>query len=224
MNIYNGRITRRINKGLRFKFVIPPKRAALEKKEISIFCNNCTGGLILHDLGLRFDSPTVNMFFHELDFFEFIEHFEYYIKQKLIQIPNPKYDPAAPDYPVALLSGGEEYKDLELHFLHYKSFDEAFQKWETRKDRLHRESLYVIWTFMGMPQDEKLYERAQNLPIKNKVIFVNHPVDNEKFPNFFYIRGFEKQIGTGQLAEFMNFKGERYYDQFDYVNWINEGV
>ena len=86
MNIYNGRITRRINKWLRFKFVIPQKRVALEKKEISILCNNCTGGLILHDLGLRFDSPTVNMFFHELDFFEFIEHFEYYIKQKLIHI------------------------------------------------------------------------------------------------------------------------------------------
>lgn len=131
MNIYNGRITRRINKWLRFKFVIPQKRVELEKKEISILCNNCTGGLILHDLGLRFDSPTVNMFFHELDFFEFIEHFEYYIKQKLIQIPNPKYDPVAPDYPVALLSGGGKYKDLELHFLHYKSFDEAFQKWET---------------------------------------------------------------------------------------------
>lgn len=29
--------------------------------------------------------------------------------------------------------------------------------------------------------------------------------------------------GTGQLGEFMNIKGERYYDQFDYVEWINNG-
>lgn len=222
MNFYNGRITRRVNKWLRPRIVTPQKRAALEKKDISILCNNCTGGFILHDLGLRFDSPTINMFFHELDFFDFIEHFDYYMTQQLIQIPNPKYDQNAPDYPVAILNGGG-VKDIELHFLHYKNFDEANEKWEIRKARLHPENLYVIWTFMGMPQDEDIYMRAQNLPVKNKVVFVNHPVNHEKYPDFFYIKGFENQIGTGQLGEFMNLKGERYYDQFDYVEWINNG-
>lgn len=221
MNLYNGRITRRINKFLRERFVVKKKRNELKKKDISILCNNCTGGFILHDLGLRFDSPTINMFFHDLDFFDFIEHFEYYITKKLIQIPNPKYDPAAPDYPVAVLSGEGALKDIELHFLHYPNFDEANKKWETRKARLHMDSLNLIWTFMGMEPNEELYIRAQNLPIKNKVIFVNHPVDREKFPDFFYIKGFENQIGTGQLGEFMNLRGERYYDQFDYVKWIN---
>ncbi len=220
---YNGKITRRINKWLRLKIVTPKKRARLVKKDISILCNNCTGGFIFHDLGLRFDSPTINMFFHGLDFFDFIEHFEYYITKPLIRIPNPKYDPAAPDYPVAILSGGGVRKDIELHFLHYHSFEEANEKWETRKARLHMDSLYVIWTFMGMEPNEELYIRAQNLPMKNKVLFVNHPVDQEKYPDFFYIKGFENQIGTGQLGEFMNLKGERYYDQFDYVEWINNG-
>lgn len=201
---------------------LPKKRRQLEKKNISILCNNCTGGFILHDMGLRFDSPTINMFFHGLDFFDFIEHFEYYINQKLIEIPNPKYDLNAPDYPVAILPGGD-YKDIELHFLHYKSFAEANEKWETRKARLHFENLYLIWTFMGMAQDEKIYARAQNLKVANKVFFVNHPIDNEKYPDFFYIKGFENQIGTGQLSAFMNLKGERYYDQFDYVKWINNG-
>lgn len=223
MDFYNGKITRRINKWVRPRFVVPKKRAALEKNDISILCNNCTAGFILHDLGLRFDSPTVNMFFHGLDFFDFIEHFEYYIAQPLVQIPNPNYDPAAPDYPVAILSGGGVFKDLELHFLHYHSFEEANEKWESRKARLHMDSLYVIWTFMGMKPNEEQYIRAQNLPVKNKVLFVNHPVDKEKYPDFYYIKGFENQIGTGQLGDFINLKGERYYDQFDYVDWINKG-
>lgn len=47
------------------------------------------------------------MFFHNLDFFDFVEHFEYYIKQPLIQIKNPRYDTNASDYPVAILSGGD---------------------------------------------------------------------------------------------------------------------
>ena len=85
------------------------------------------------------------------------------------------------------------------------------------------DSLYVIWTFMGMEPNEELYILAQNLPVKNKVLFVNHPVDQEKYPDFFYIKGFENRIGTGQLGEFMNLKGERYYDQFDFVEWINNG-
>lgn len=76
---------------------------------------------------------------------------------------------------------------------------------------------------MGMPQDEEIYAREQKLPVKNKVLFVNHPVNHEKYPNFFYIKGFENQVGTGQLGAFMNLKGERYYDQFDYVEWINKG-
>ena len=92
MNLYNGKISRRINKWIRTKIVVPTKRRKLEKKDISILCNNCTGGFILHDLGIRFDSPTINMFFHNLDFFDFVEHFEYYIKQPLIQIKNPRYD------------------------------------------------------------------------------------------------------------------------------------
>lgn len=223
MDLYNGKITRRVNKWIRTKIVAPKKQANLKKKEISILCNNCTGGFILHDLGLRFDSPTINMFFHGLDFFDFVEHFEHYITQSLVQIPNPNYDPDAPDYPVAILSGGGLHKNIELHFLHYRSFEEANEKWEKRKARLHKDSLYLIWTFMGMEPNEEQYIRAQNLPVKNKVIFVNHPVDKDRYPDFFYIKGFENQIGTGQLGSFMNLKGERYYDQFDYVDWINRG-
>lgn len=103
---YNGKITGRVNKYIRRSIVAPKKRKELRNKDVSILCNNCIGGFILHDLGLRFDTPTINMFFHDLDFFDFVEHFDYYIKQPLVQIKNPKYDKNAPDYPVAILSGG----------------------------------------------------------------------------------------------------------------------
>lgn len=223
MNFYNGKITRRVNQWIRTRFVIPEKRRNLKKRDISILCNNCTGGFILHDLGLRFDSPTINLFFHDLDFFDFIEHFEYYIKQPLIQIKNPGYDNNAKDYPVAILSGNGKYKNLELHFLHYKTFKVAEEAWNRRKERLHMDNLYVIWTFVGMKQNEEQYMRAEKLPVKNKVFFVNHPFDKKKYPNFFYVKGFENQVGVGLISNYMNLKGERYYDQFDYVNWINNG-
>ena len=221
MNLYNNKISRRINKLIRQRLILPQKRKDLSRERISIVCNNCIGGFLLHDLGLRFDTPTINMFFHELDFFDFVEHLNYYIKQPLIKIPTPFYNGNELDYPVAILRGEGKLRDLELHFLHYSSFDEAQEKWETRKQRLNFEDLYVIWTFVGMDYNEELYKRAENLPVKKKVFFVNHPVDNEKYPSFYYIKGFENQVGLGLISEFMNLKGERYYDQFDYVKWIN---
>ena len=46
------------------------KRCNTEK--CCIICNNCTGGMILHDLGLRFDSPTINTLFFSADDFLFL--------------------------------------------------------------------------------------------------------------------------------------------------------
>lgn len=222
LNLYNNKITHRTNKLIREKIRVKAIRKKLKNQYFTILCNNCTGGFILHDLGCRFNTPTINMFFHDLDFFDFIEHFDYYIKQPTIQIDNPHYDPYAPDYPVAVLKGDGNLKDLELHFLHYKTFEEANNKWEIRKARINFEKTYVIWTFMGMEENEELYLRAQNLPCKNKVIFVNHPVDNHKYPDFYYIKGFEDQVGLGQISKFQNLLGKRYYDQFDFVKWINK--
>lgn len=224
MNLYNNKITRRTNLWIRNHIVCPQFRRKLHNTNATILCNNCTGGFVYHDFGMRFNSPTINMFFHGLDFFEFVEHFDAYISQPLTQIQNPKYDPDAPDYPVAVLSGGGTgLKDIEIHFLHYNSFVEANEKWEERKKRINLDNLFLIWTFMGMDKDEELYHRAQALPVKNKVIFVNHPIDHSEYLDFFYIKGFEKQIGLGQLGEYMDLCGHRYYDQFDFVSWLNEG-
>lgn len=224
LDFYNRLIGYRWNCFIRNNFINKKKRKKLINNEITILCNNCTGGLVLHDLGLRFNTPTINLFFYETDFFDFIEHLEYYVEQELIENIPSKFAESK-EYPIGILPGGSKYKDLELHFLHYKSFAEAKEKWENRKRRINWNNIYVIWTFMGsMGQmgNESYYERAQNLPIKNKVIFVNHPVDKNLYPSFYYIKGFEKQDGLGVISLFKNFKGERYYDQFDFVKWLNE--
>lgn len=223
MNLYNNKITRKLNKFFREKVVVLSKRKQLINKNFTLLCNNCTGGFILHDLGLRFNTPTINMYFHLFDFFDFVEDLDYYLQKPLIQCDNPLYDKNAKDYPVAILQGDDSHKDIELHFMHYSSFEEANEKWETRKSRINRENLFVIWTFKGLEKDEEIYNRAQNLPVENKVFFVNHPVDSRKYPSFYYIKGFEKQVGLGLISEYSDLMGHRYYDQFDYVSWFNKG-
>jgi len=106
MDLFNNKIIRRTNLYICNHFPIKELRKKLKKQNISILCNNCIDGFINHDLGLCYNAPTVNMFFYSLDFFDFVEYFDYYIRQLLIQIENLRYDPNAPDYPDAILSGG----------------------------------------------------------------------------------------------------------------------
>lgn len=221
---YNTKVIGRINKYIRFHFIIPKMKKKLINRNFTILCNNCIGGIIYHDFDLQFKSPTINMFFHSLDFLEYIEHFEYYQNLPLVKIDNPGYLDNASDYPVAVLKGNQEFKDLELHFLHYHSFKEAESAWKKRTKRIEQKKIFVIFSFVGMPFDKELYERCEALPFKNKVFFVNHSVDTDVFPHFYYIKGFENQTGLGNIMTYMNIKGQRFYDQYDFVKWFNEGV
>ena len=47
-------------------------RRLLHNKDATIFSCNCTGGVMLHDLGLKFNTPTVNFFFHADDYLKLI--------------------------------------------------------------------------------------------------------------------------------------------------------
>lgn len=209
---YNIRFNLRINRFFR-KAINKANRKRLINKEFSLLCNNCNGGIISHDLGLQFRAPTVNMFFYSDHFLRFCESFEYYIAQPLIPCENPRHKPEI-EYPVCNLG------DLELHFLHYSSFEQAKEKWDARTARLNRENIFVMWTFFG-GTDEQTMARFDQLPFKNKVAFTEKPFPQYK--SACYIRGFEEQ-GLGVLTQFDGLRGKRVIDQFDYVNWFNEGM
>lgn len=113
---YNIRLWGRMNRVLRH-WANKAQRKRLINRDFTLLCNNCNGGVISHDLGLQFRSPTVNLFFYEDHFFKFCEKFDYYISQPLTLCEKPMLKPDI-EYPVCNLG------DLELHFLHYHSFEE----------------------------------------------------------------------------------------------------
>ena len=223
MNINNNKITRRWNKFIREKFILPRIKKDSIPKDITLFSNNCLGGVIQHELGMRFNSPTVNLSFYSLDFFDFAEHIEYYLSIPLVEADNPKYLPAEYDkikYPIMKLSGNGEYPDLELHFLHYHSVHEAIETWNRRKARINWDNIYLLWTFSFGNYSQELYKRFEKIPVENKIAFVNHKVDEKEFPHLFYIKGFEKQDSIQQVLDYSDLFGHRYYDQFDFLAWF----
>jgi len=183
-------------------------RKRLIDDNFSIISSNCNGGVILHDLGLRFNSPFVNLWISPKDFIKLLNNLDEYLSYKLLPLQKTELN-----YPVGILG------DIIIHFQHYSSFSEAKEKWEQRLKRIVRNNIFIMFT----DRDGCTYEDLllfDKLDYPNKVVFVCRPYKDIK--SSFYIRGFEREKSVGVLTEYRNSNlGRRYIDDFDYVRWFN---
>lgn len=186
------------------------KRKKLEIKEPSIIASNCVGTFIYSDMNLRWCSPTVNLMIEMPDFVKFVERLVWYLEQNITFIDDPDHD-----YPVGMLG------DIKLFFVHYKTPEEALEKWETRKRRIDPDNLYII----GCEKDGCTYETIQRfdkLPYKNKAILTKQ--EYPEFSSAWYLPGFEDCEALGTVTNFKDqFAKRRYMDDFDYITFLNNG-
>lgn len=201
------RITDKINLYLREYFINRPNRKRLTNANPTIIASNCNGGFIAHDLNLRFNSPFVNLFLTPKDFIRYLKNIEFYQQQNLTFVQTEKA------YPVAKLA------DITLYFMHYHSEQEAEQKWNERTKRMDLDNLFVMMTERDGCEYQDLVE-FDALPFKNKVVFTHKHYP--KIKSAVYIQGFENNAMVGDIFEYTGLNGKRYYDQFDYVSWLNK--
>lgn len=184
------------------------KKRRLKNKTPTIISSNCNGEYWYYDMGLKFLSPTINLSFDMNDYVKMLENLQWYMEQPIISFEDRRFD-----YPTGMLG------DIEIRFNHYKTFEQAVEKWEERKKRIDWNNLFII----GIDGDNCTYDsikRFDNLPYKNKVIFTHIPYPEIK--SAYYIPGFEKEKGVGVLLYFKKqFWVRRYLDDFDYVNFLN---
>ena len=160
-----------------------------------------------HDLGIRFNSPTINLYFDAKDYVKFLENMDYYLDCKL------RFESRSDSYPIGYLD------DLKIYFVHYSDCDEANEKWEERKKRLNKENLFIIMTDRDGCTFE-LLERFDKLPYKNKIIFTSKKY--EQIKSSIWISKYRNQNTVGYLHEIHSLSGKRGYNiNFDYVAWLN---
>lgn len=186
-------------------------RLKLKNHSFSIISSNCTGAFITHDLREQFRSPFVNLYLLPKDFIKFCKKMKYYL-----ELPLNFTTEEGIDFPIGFLD------DIRVYFTHYKSQEDAEQKWNTRKQRINFDNLFFIFSNRDGCTYEDLAE-FDALPYKNKVAFTN-----KKYPELkscFYIKGFDNQETIGQLYPFATkYFGRKYYDQFKFVKWLNKGL
>lgn len=189
-------------------------RKRMKKDRVSIISSNCTGGVIYHALGLKFDSPTINMYFSANDFIRFLKNPTHYFECDLVALTN-----VDASYPVVRCD------DIILYCVHYKTLEEVKRKWKQRSKRIDWDNCYVIFSERDGCTEEDLRE-FEKLPYKNKVVFVHKPMPELK--SSFYIPGTElnnvERQSIQPLTSYQSrFSAMRFIDRFDYVEFFNSG-
>ena len=182
----------------------------MKNKDFSLIASNCNGAFILHDLGLQFRSPFVNLWMKPKDFIRMLGDIKHYM-----DFPLAFTSEEGINYPIGLLD------DVKIYFQHYKSEEEALKKWNERKARINYDNLFVLFKENKWCTKED-FVTFDNLNFQNKIVFTHRPLPD--IDSSFYIRGFEDKGVVGDCFLFMpNKPYMKYYDQFDYVKWFNNG-
>lgn len=145
------------------------KYISLLENPISIFANNCWGGLLYHRLALPFTSPFVNMFERDEDYIKILKEPQKYMKLPLKFEKTLYNETLEQTYPVCSCG------DALLYFNHYASFEEANEKWEQRKQRINWDNVFVM-----MRAENKESEREfHSLPYDKRICFVPFASENK---------------------------------------------
>lgn len=188
-------------------------RRRLRNPNPTLLCNNCTGAVILHDLGLRFTTPTVNLWIERRQFLHWVRHLDGYLDCDVVEVPE-----AGTDYPVGVLQS--DLGDIAIHFQHYATFSEARQKWLERTRRIDRANLYILLDAgpRGSHGPELLADFS-SLPHRNKIALTDGPWPEVK--DSFAMSFYGEEPRPGQILEYVGFTGRRHLDEFDYTAFLN---
>ena len=150
------------------------RKQKIKNMNFSIISNNCWGGFIYQSYNLKYNTPTLGMFFMADDYIKFISDIKKYLNHNITFIhPNEskwyeevKHTHNYGNYPVARL------KDIELFFLHYNSEEEALNKWNKRKERINFDNILYKFSEMNCCSQKHIKE-FQKLNLKNKICFIS---------------------------------------------------
>ena len=192
------------------RFINLRNRWRLKNKTFSLFSSNCNGGCICHDLNQEFRSPFVNLCLSAEEYMRFLN-----APREYLQEPLEFLEDSGKPYPVARL------KDIVLHFMHYKTAQEAEDAWRRRTERINWDNLFILMTDKDGCTDE-IMRAFDALPYRNKALFTHVP--RPDIASAVYIPGFEQESEVGNCDAFVNnISGKKYFDYFDYVKWFNKG-
>ena len=148
-------------------------KRAIKSRDFTIISNNCWAGRVYQYLDMPYLSPTAGLYFFAPDYIKFISDLKRYLDTplKFIKPEDSKYFEELKtrnqtDKPIGILD------DVEIVFLHYKSQEEALEKWNRRKERVNFDKILFKFSRMDLCTENEM-QKFDNLPYENKVLINN---------------------------------------------------
>ena len=117
---------------------------------------------------------------------------------------------------------GREYPigrcgDIELHFIHYTTFESAKENWEKRKKRINWDNLFI----MMYTENEEIAEKFLELPYEKKICFVPFMTEES---SLCYVNCFNLEKGMNEgLWRKVNKMAARQLLYYDDVELLYQG-
>lgn len=189
----------------------------LKKVPFAIISNNCWGHELYKSTRREYNTPFIGLFMFPECYLALLRNFDKLINNELKFSSQSKYFNTLKHYPIGILGG-----DVEIHFLHYKTQEEATEKWNRRCDRLRQAlknntPLYVkLCDNDGCTKDQLVQFHALDFAYKISIGLQQFPSEQH-----FYVPGLiNKQKGT--LIDGAKLFNKR-YRYFDITQWILNG-
>ncbi|MBO5040481.1 MAG: DUF1919 domain-containing protein [Clostridia bacterium] len=187
-------------------------RKKLKNETPSIIANNCFGTMIYYHLGLRYMSPTINLFIKKDEYLTFVSNLREYLDAEMTEVTDTDNK-----YPVGeLICDG---KAVRIYGMHYKSFDELKEKWDSRKRRIDYNNFFVVMTTLAFTKDDA--EVFDKLPYENKLVVTGRSECDRPYITFHKVLK-DESYDIGRFVQYdSRFSIKKPMDDIDYVGFLN---
>ena len=217
LHIHDGKLKDLLRGGVKLlnkrkydRYVRTIRERSRDIPDFTLLTSDCMAGLIYHTMGRQFLSPTINMSIRDPDFLKLLSDMDYYFQHEIEFVESPHY-------PIGYIGEGD--KRIKINFEHYKTNDEAREKWYARGKRM-TDNVFVVVADQKLTDEqmEQFRHLEDHLPIRRKVMFTWDPARADGKEIFCV-----KSYGRDRIKNWSKIRkdGFRDYDIFfDYVSWL----
>lgn len=190
------------------------RRKQLNNTDFTIIANNCWGGSVYRRYNISYLSPTVGLYFFADDYIQLINDLpnNLFLPLTMINACESKYAEQLRlknqlHIPVGVLGDA-----IEVVFLHYKTPQEAYDKWNRRLERVNLNNIILKFSEMNLCQEHHL-KSFQDIDYRKKLLL---------------LAKHHSGINSGIIVNHYTKNGEvsndtLYYDKFlDLTDFINQ--
>lgn len=195
------------------------ERQRLNNVKFIIVSNNCWGYEIYKTLGKEYNTPFVGLYIHPDDYIRLLKNFHKIRNSTLVFAKKSKYLEASKIcYPIGLL-----LDDIEIHFLHYNTEEEALAKWQRRVLRMMRDIENGVTIYLKICDRDGLKDdhlkQFISLPFSNKISI---GVNSMPYKDHLAVGKLRDSTGNFVINGMDLFR--KRYAYFDITLWLRNGT